>query len=300
MRRERLSRGLWGVLATPFTDGGQLDDASMERQVQLHRHAGSVGLVALGVFGEASRLNQDEQDRVIELVSSLSSVPIIVGISDLATDAAIASAKRLQSALAAGQEASFMVQANTGDSAALATHLTAIHEATGGGIVLQDYPVASGIQISSTELVSTVRSCPFVVAVKSEAPPTSLAIARVAPQVDGVPVFGGLGGLGLLDELMAGAAGAMTGFSYPEALATVLEAFEAGGYAAARAAYLPWLPLVNFEAQLTIGLGIRKASLTERGIFSSSSVRPPSPSMDAELLPLLRNHLAPIRDQAVM
>jgi 4-hydroxy-tetrahydrodipicolinate synthase len=33
-----------------------------------------------------------------------------------------------------------------------------------------------------------------------------------------VPVFGGPGGLGLLDELTAGAAGAMTGFSCTEGL----------------------------------------------------------------------------------
>lgn len=300
MRRERLAKGLWGVLATPFTDEGQLDESSMERQLELHRLAGSVGLVALGVFGEASRLTTEEQDRVVELVGSRSSAPLVVGLPDLSTDSAIATANRLQAKLPAGREASFMVQANTGESASLIPHLTAIHEATGAGVVLQDYPVASGVQISSTELVATVHDCPFVVAVKSEAPPTSLAIAQIVPHVGDVPVFGGLGGLGLLDELMAGAAGAMTGFSYPEALAQVLQAFQSGGYAAAREAYLPWLPLVNFEAQLKIGLGIRKASLLERGIFASSAVRPPAPPIDDALLPLLRSHLEPLRDRGVM
>lgn len=296
---ERLAKGLWGVLATPFTGDGQFDEASMERQVELHRRAGSVGLVALGVFGEGARLTSDEQDRVVELVSSLTSVPILVGIPDLTTDSAIASATRLRSQLGAGQEATFMVQANTGDSTALSTHLRAVHEATGAGLVLQDYPAVSGIQISSAAVITTVRNCPFVVAVKSEAPPTSLAIAEVSPHVD-VPVFGGLGGLGLLDELMVGAAGAMTGFSFPETLAQVLHEFETGGYAAARAAYLPWLPLVNFEAQPKIGLGIRKASLAERGIFSTSGVRQPSPPIDAALFPLLRSHLAPLRELGVM
>lgn len=300
MRRERLAKGLWGVLATPFTDEGELDEASMERQLELHRLAGSVGLVALGVFGEAFRLTDDEQDRVVNLVSSLSETPLVIGLPDLTTQSAIATATRLQSKLRAGREAVFMVQASTGDSAALTMHLRSVHEATGAGLVLQDYPVASGIQISSEELVATVRDCPFVVAVKSEAPPTSLAIAQVVPQIDDVPVFGGLGGLGLLDELMAGAAGAMTGFSFPEALAHVLREFEAGGYAAGREAYLPWLPLVNFEAQLKIGLGIRKASLVERGVFSSSAVRPPSLPIDPALLPLLRSHLGPLRDRGVM
>jgi 4-hydroxy-tetrahydrodipicolinate synthase len=32
------------------------------------------------------------------------------------------------------------------------------------------------------------------------------------------------------------------------------------GHPAARETFLPWLPLVNFEAQVKIGLAIRKAS----------------------------------------
>lgn len=47
MRPERFAKGLLGVLATPFTDEGQLDETSTEPQVELHRLAGSVGLVAL-------------------------------------------------------------------------------------------------------------------------------------------------------------------------------------------------------------------------------------------------------------
>lgn len=297
---EPLKNGLWGVLATPFTQGAsELDDAGMRRQVELHRVVGSQGLVVLGVFGEAARLTEIEQDHLAKLVSTLAGdLPIVVGIPVLSTREVVESAQRI-ARQCRGRTPSFMVQVNTADPDALTAHLTAVHEATGAGIVVQDYPLASHVKIASADLIKTIRMCPFTVAVKSESPPTSMAVAEITAELD-VPVFGGLGGLGLLDELMAGAAGVMTGFSYPEALASVLRAFAEGGYQAAREAYLPWLPLVNFEAQAKIGLGIRKASLAERGIFSCPAVRPPAPSMPDALLPLLRSHLAAVRDRGVL
>ena len=65
--------------------------------------------------------------------------------------------------------------------------------------------------------VEVLRECPFVAAVKAEAPPTPAAIGELTQHTD-MPVFGGLGGVGLIDELAMGAAGAMTGFSHPEGL----------------------------------------------------------------------------------
>ena len=66
-------------------------------------------------------------------------------------------------------------------------------------------------------LGDVVAQSPHVTAVKAEAPPTPVAVAELTARCT-VPVFGGLGGVGLLDELAVGAAGAMTGFSFPEGL----------------------------------------------------------------------------------
>ncbi|MGH3363225.1 MAG: hypothetical protein ACRDOW_00740, partial [Nocardioidaceae bacterium] len=155
-------------------------------------------------------------------------------------------------------------------------------------------PEASGVRITAEQILAVLADCPFVVAVKSEAPPTSTAIGRLTART-GVPVFGGLGGVGLLDELGSGAAGAMTGFSHPEGLRAALDAWAAGGYGAAREAFAPWLPLVNFEAQPGIGLALRKEILRQRGIFTCPSVRPPARPAPPEMLRLLPNHLASVQ-----
>ena len=295
---QNLSRGLWGILATPFTAGTlELDEASLRREVQLFRRVPARGLVALGVFGEGVALDADEQSRVVRTVADeAGDVPLVVGVSARSTAVAVEQGKRAVDA--AGRPlAGLMVQANSADRDVLSAHLRTIHDRTGAGIVLQDYPEASGVRITAAMILGVIEDCPFVVAVKSEAPPTAAAIAAIAAHTE-VPLFGGLGGVGLLDELAAGAAGAMTGFSHPEGLQQALVAWDEGGFAAAREVFARWLPLVNFEAQPGIGLAMRKEILRRRGVFSDGAVRPPARAVPAQVLDLMTSHLDAVGDLA--
>lgn len=286
-----LSRGVWGVLATPFAGPAlDLDEESLAREVAFYRDLPATGLVALGVFGEAAKLDVPEQRRVLRTVcGARGDLPVVVGLTGQSTapvvEQAVVVAEEAADALAG-----LMVQVNGTDPEALARHLRAVHEATGAGIVVQDYPVVSGVRIAPERLAEAVAACPFVVAVKAEAPPTPVAVAKLASP-GGPPVFGGLGGLGLIDELAAGASGAMTGFSYPEGLRAAVDAFDRGGFDAARRAFSPWLPLVTFEAQAGIGLAIRKEILRRRGLIAESGIRSPGAPLPAELLDLLEHHV---------
>lgn len=286
-----LARGLWGVLATPFDgDSLEVDLQSLTRHVRDHLSAGVAGLVVLGVTGEASRLSVDEQAQVAGVVArEARGVPLVIGLTSLEPGVAACTATRLQEATGR-PEAVFMVQVNTPDPEQLARGLAEIHHATGSHLVLQDYPANTGVSVTSESLGEVLDRCDYIDAVKSETPPTPVAIHALTSRTS-VPVYGGLGGLGLLDELLAGAAGAMTGFSFPGAIVETLRAWERGGFAAARAAYAPWLPLVNFEAQAGVGVAIRKALLQERGVIRSRSVRPPGMALPDALLPSLRAHL---------
>jgi 4-hydroxy-tetrahydrodipicolinate synthase len=289
---EALERGLWGILATPFAGASRdVDLDSLRRQVGLFTDIGAAGVVALGVFGEGAALSSSEQaDVVSAAVDAAQGSSVIVGLSALRTSPAIEQGLNVIDA-AGGRVRALMVQLHSSRVELLISHLTSIHEACGVGIVAQDYPVASGVSVAADVLAEVVRACPFVVAVKAEAPPTSLAIARLTGQLN-VPVFGGLGGVGLIDELAAGAAGAMTGFSRPEALLEVIRAYDEGGVAAAHAAYARWLPLANFEAQPGIGLALRKEAMRRRGILADAAVRPPAAVFPPELDATLTAHLA--------
>jgi 4-hydroxy-tetrahydrodipicolinate synthase len=294
-----LPGGLWGVLATPFATGSlDVDVGSLRREVEMFAAVPATGLVALGVFGEGAALDSEEQSLVVRTVAeTVPHLPLVIGVSARTTAVAVEQG-RTAAASAGDRLAGLMVQVNSADADVLARHLRAVHEATGAGIVVQDYPVASGVRVGSATLLAVLERCPFVVAVKSEAPPTAAAIAELCTGA-GVPVFGGLGGVGLLDELAAGSAGAMTGFSHPEGLRAALDAWDEGGFVAARQAFAPWLPLVNFEAQPGVGLALRKEVLRRRGVFADAAVRPPAPSAPAVLLALLEAHLQAVGQSTV-
>ncbi|MGW3955577.1 dihydrodipicolinate synthase family protein [Streptomyces sp. NPDC004752] len=286
-----LSPGVWGVVATPFLGSTlEVDETSLARLVQHYAHIGVTGLTVLGVFGEAARLSADERRTVLEVVAETVDLPLVAGVTALATAPVLEEARLVREVLG-DRLAALMVQVNSPDPGVVADHLNAVHQVTGAPVVVQDYPVSSKVTIRTADLVRVVRAVPATAAVKAEAPPTPAAVAALTAAID-VPVFGGLGGLGLLDELAAGAAGAMTGFSCPEGLIACVDAWRAGGYDAARQAYLPYLPLVNFEAQAGIGLAVRKEAIRRRGLMAESGVRPPAATLPEPLLPQLERHLA--------
>jgi len=295
---QNLDTGLWSVLPTPFHGANfEIDHSAVRRLAEgLSEMRILRGLVVLGVFGESARLDPRERVEVLTTVRSAVDLPLVVGITGTDTGDCADSARELVAA-GGGNVRAVMVQINSAESEQLRAHLDAVHRACGTGVVVQDYPAMTGVTITPTTLAGVVNALPYVVAVKSEAPPTGAVIAELAAQVQ-VPVFGGLGGLGLLDELLAGAAGAMTGFSYPEAIANALAAWGSGegsgDFAAARASYAPWLPLVNFEAQPQIGLAIRKRIWAARGFISDAAVRPPAATFPPALEPILAAHLAAV------
>lgn len=289
----RLPGDLWPILATPFHDDLSLDLESLARQVEFCASIGASGVVGLGVFGEAGSLSAAEQEQVAATVArSAAGMPFVLGVAGRSAAVAAEQGKRaVEAARAAGAEpAAVMVMVTTAQVPALVTHLRAVHDATGCPVVVQDYPLSSGVSLPAAQLIEVIEQCPFVAAVKAEAAPSPVSIAQLAPHLP-VPVFGGLGGVGLVDELACGAAGAMTGFSCPEALREVLDAWAEGGFEGAVAAWGPWLPLATFEAQQGISLAVRKALLAERGVLATAAVRPPARALPAELAGLVTAHL---------
>ena len=283
-----LEAGVWGILATPFRgDDLEIDHESLANLVEHYRKVGARGVVALGVLGEAARLSSAERQDVLRtVIGAARDMSVVAGMSATSTAPAVEEAQR---AAEAGARA-VMVPVPVGDASRLARHLESIHRASGLGIVVQDHPAATAVTIAPPALAEAVRSAACAVAVKAEAPPTAPAVAAITAVTD-VPVFGGLGGVNLLDELAAGSAGAMTGFAVPEALVATVRAWQESGYAAARDAYAPWMPLVLFESQDKISLALRKEILRRRGLIREAAVRLPGLAMPDSMRQVLDAHL---------
>src|SRR6476661_5436494 len=205
--------GVYSVLPTPFK-GGEVDVDSLKRVVDLIVRAGVQGVTALGVTGEAARLNEKERAIVVDAVVKqvAGKAKVIVGAS---TDGVRTCIEFTREAKALGASAVMvspprMLKLNT---ESVVSHYKALAEAVDLPIVVQDYPPISGFAMESGLLARIAKEVPTARTIKLEDPPTPFKTARIlaaAGQTE-VAILGGLGGVFLIEELLAGAAGVMTG-----------------------------------------------------------------------------------------
>jgi 4-hydroxy-tetrahydrodipicolinate synthase len=130
--------------------------------------------------------------------------------------------------------------------------------------------------VSVTALAAVCAAHEEIRCVKAEDPPTPRKVAALAERAD-VAQLGGLGGLHLLAELDAGTDGTMTGFAFPEVLAAIVAAADAGDRDEAGRLYEGALGALTWEAQPEIGLALRKLLLAERGLLPCPRLRHPVP-----------------------
>ncbi len=277
--------GIFNILATPFSADFAVDYESLRRLVRFQMRVGAQGLTILGVMGEAAKLSVAERqavmDTVIETVNG--AIPIVVGAShsELATCIALS-----QAAFAAGADGVMIApppMEDKSDPAILALY-SEIAETISGPIVVQDFPPVNDVIMSPALLAQIADAIPNARYLKLEDPPLMQKIDAIRQQTDKFEIFGGLGGMFLLEELARGASGTMTGFAFTEILVAVYEAFKAGQLSRAEAVFDRYLPLIRYENQPLINLTIRKAFLHRRGAIADPSPREPFKAIDAGTL----------------
>ncbi len=276
--------GVFSVLPTPFNSEGEVDKRSLEKVVELYVSAGVDGLTALGVTSEVARLCDRERTLVLDTVMSKVNgrIPVVVGTTANSVMTCIEYSK----AAAAGRAAAVMVSPPRMpklNSGSVIRHFSALAEDVDLPSVVQDYPVISGYAMEPSLLGQIAHEIPAARTMKMEDPPTSLKIARTLEESQDIrlKIFGGLGGVYLLEELMAGATGTMTGFAYPEILVEIVRLYRSGKVDRAAEMFYRCVPLMRFEFQEGIGMVIRKEILRRRGAMAHATVRAPGSALDA-------------------
>src|SRR5690606_16684900 len=150
---------------------------------------------------------------------------------------------------------------------------------------LQDHPVSTGVQMSTSVIMRILKSSPNCVMLKHKDTPglAKLGAIRAASErgdIQRVSILtGNGGGLFLPEELTRGADGAMTGFAYPEMMVDVVKAHASGDIERAHDIFDAYLPLARYEQQPGIGLAVRKHLMAARGAIASATVRKPGPKL---------------------
>ena len=286
------ARGVFLITVTPFTDSGALDLASTDRMVDFCLEAGVTGLTVLGIMGEATKLTAEESRLFVKQVLArvAGRVPVVVG----ASAPGFAPMRELTDSVMALGAAGVMVAPpstlRTDDQ--IAAYFEMVQETLGPDVpwVLQDHPVATGVQMSAGVIQRIVKQAASCVMLKHDDCPglAKLAAVRAAfPSAAGTQsrrlsiLTGNGGGLFLPEELSRGADGAMTGFAYPEMMVDVCRAHASGDIERAHDLFDAYLPLARYEQQSGIGLAVRKHLLAERGVIASAAIRKPGPKLSA-------------------
>jgi 4-hydroxy-tetrahydrodipicolinate synthase len=275
--------GVYSVLPTPFTASGDVDESSLRKVVDLFINAGVNGVTVLGVTGEVARLDDEERRRVLETVTSHVNgrIGVVAGTTAEGTRTCIGYSRIAKEAGATAVMVSppRMPKLN---SEAVVRHFHALADAVDIQIVVQDFPPISGYAMEPWLLARIAREIPKARTIKLEDPPTPFKTSRIREQAKDIEVriFGGLGGVFLLEELMAGATGAMTGFAFPELLVRIVSLYRSGDVDKAADVFYRAVPLMRFEFQEGIGMAIRKEVLHRRGALASPATRAPAAQLD--------------------
>jgi 4-hydroxy-tetrahydrodipicolinate synthase len=275
-------RGIFNILATPFAPDGRVDVDSLESLADFQVAMGAHGLTILGVLGEAAKLTVDERRLVTETVMATVNgrIPVVVGASHPDSTTRIRLARKAVAAGAAGVMIAPPRMGNPTGEALLALY-GEIAAAVDGVIVVQDFPPVNGVIMSPDFLADLGEKIPAARYLKLEDPPLMQKIGAIRERTDRFEIFGGLGGVFLLEELKRGCSGTMTGFAFTEILVAVYDLMAHGRSADAETVFDRYLPLIRFENQPVINLAIRKALLKRRGAIAFDALREPFAPIDA-------------------
>ena len=285
----RSATGVYLITVTPFTDSGELDLVSTDRMVDFLLETGVTGLTVLGIMGEAPKLTAQESRTFVKQVLArvAGRVPVVVG----ASAAGFAPMRELTESVMDMGAAGVMVAppGTVKTNEQIVAYFDMVNETLGPKVpwVLQDHPVATGVQMSPDVILKILKNSPQCVMLKHEDCPglAKLSAIRAASdrgELERVSILtGNGGGLFLPEELTRGADGAMTGFAYPEMMVDVCRAHAAGDVDRAHDLFDAYLPLARYEQQAGVGLAVRKHIFAERGIIASAAVRKPGPKLSA-------------------
>ncbi|MCX6050707.1 MAG: dihydrodipicolinate synthase family protein [Chloroflexi bacterium] len=275
-------RGIFVIVVTPFTEGYELDEASLRKQIRFCIDAGAHGLVGPANASEFATLSDDERKRWIEIVvgETAGQIPVVAATTSGHTLPAVALSRWAQQIGAAGVMA-MPPHVLHPDANGCYTYYAALSAALAIPICIQNYMPPLGTPMSSQLLGRMCRELPHVEYLKEETLPEprqiSATLAAAGEACKGV--FGGQGGIYFLDEYRRGACGNMPACQVTDVHLDIWNKLEGGDEVGARQLFNQLLPLINFERMH--GVASYKEVLYRRGVIATQVSRAPGQMLDA-------------------
>jgi 4-hydroxy-tetrahydrodipicolinate synthase len=269
--------GIFPSIPTAFADDGSLDLASQAAVARFSVECGAQGLLCFGLAGEVFRLTPTERREALEAIVEgvAGRIPVLAGVGAESLHGSLALARMAREAGADGVVIPPPVTTRP-SRRELVYYFAAIAEAAELPAMIQDAPGYLGVELGPELVVELARSSDEIACVKLEAGPEEIAEWIAAAEGE-LTVFGGNGGILLLDTLDAGAAGNAPGADITDELTATYALWKSGDAEGARRRYAPLLPLLVFESQgIEHYNACAKHLLVRRGVLASARMRAPT------------------------
>lgn len=274
-------RGIFVIVVTPFTESLALDEKSLRKHVRFCVDAGAHGLVGPANASEFPTLSDEERKRWLEIVidEAAGAIPVIAATTSGHALPAAALSKWAQEAGADGIMAMPPPILSPGPKGCY-DYYAAISNAIDIPIFVQNYGGPAGTPMPTEWLARMCQEIEWVQYLKEETLPEPRAIsATLAAAGDACKgVFGGQGGIYLLDEYRRGSQGNMPAGQITDLHVAIWHKLEVGDEAGARTLFNRILPLLSFERMH--GVATYKEVLYRRGIFATRASRLPGKFLD--------------------
>jgi 4-hydroxy-tetrahydrodipicolinate synthase len=274
-------RGIFVIVVTPFTDGYELDEASLCGQIRFCIEAGAHGLVGPANASEFPTLSDDERKRWLDIVihESAGQLPVIAATTSGHWRPAVELSRYAQGAGADGIMA-MPPHVLHPDAEGCYAYYQALAENLEIPIMIQNYNGPVGTPMSSALVARMCRELPNVEYIKEETLPEPRRISETLAAAGDTckGVFGGQGGIYFLDEMRRGACGNMPACQATDVHVAIWNRLVAGDETGARQLFNRLLPLINYER--LYGVAVYKEVLYRRGIIATTVSRAPAARLD--------------------
>lgn len=287
-------RGVYPAICTPFTPDDTVDLDAQRRVVRFVLDGGAHGIVAFGLAGEVLKLSTNERKALTDAIleEAAGAVPVFIGAGGPSIGAAIELAR-----YAEGAGASCVVlpapMSGALDEPTLVDYFVRVASSVSVPVIIQDAPAYLGVRLGPGLVGRVAAGAENVRLVKLEAGPVEMGewIASLGPEFS---IWGGDGGVYLLDCLRTGAAGIIPGCDLVDVLVQVYEADAEGDPSRADELFRAVLPTLVFEMQHSIDHYnyCAKAVLVRRGVLDHAGLRAPAASFGDVSELLLEQHMA--------
>ncbi len=246
-------RGVFPAVTTKLAKNETVDLDATARSIDRLIVNGVSGIIILPMLGENASLTAEERDKVIlaakEAVAGR--VPLLSGLAEISTEAAMASARRYEKLGAEGLMAFPSIAYKT-DPRETATWYKTLAASCGLPIMIYNNPIAYGVDVTPA-ILRELADTPGIVCIKEE----SGDIRRVTDIYNGLgdrfAVFCGVDDL-ILESLALGVTGWVSGMTnaWPAECVEIFDLARDGDFDAARTLYRLMTPAFHLDTHVKL------------------------------------------------